>query len=219
MSIRHSILALLDQGPRYGYQLRSEFEGHTGSSLNVGQVYTTLDRLVRDGLVSEDGEDAAGHRFHRITQAGRSEVREWFATPVGPDARPRDELAVKLALAAATEGVDVLAVIQVQRTDTVRALQDYTRLKARREDGGEAWRGDGGGEGGEDLAWMLVLDSLIFHAEAEMRWLDHCEGRLVAREARVARVARVAPGTRGTEPDNGGEALSPAAAGPDGHHA
>lgn len=168
ISVRQSLLALLDPCPRYGYQLRSEFEARTGSALNVGQVYTTLDRLVRDGLVAEAGEDSAGHRFYEITEAGRAEVAEWFATPVRQEDRSRDELAVKVALAVTTEGVDVESVIQVQRADTMSALQDYTHLKAKTT------------AGSDDLAWVLVLDSLVFRAEAEMRWLDHCEGRVVA---------------------------------------
>ncbi len=72
MSIRHSLLALLQDRPRYGYQLRIEFEDRTGSSwpLNIGQVYTTLDRLERDGLVRKDGADGEGHVIYSITPRG-----------------------------------------------------------------------------------------------------------------------------------------------------
>ncbi len=84
MSIRHGLLALLDQGPRYGYQLRTEFEARAGATwpLNVGQVYTTLSRLERDGLVEPAGEDDEGHQFYAATDAGREELRTWFDTPV-----------------------------------------------------------------------------------------------------------------------------------------
>ena len=101
MSIRHSLLALLQDRPRYGYQLRVEFEDRTGSSwpLNIGQVYTTLDRLERDGLVRNDGGDGEGHVIYSITAAGRAEVRDWFAAPVPRSNPPRNELAIKLALA------------------------------------------------------------------------------------------------------------------------
>jgi len=174
MSVRQALLTLLDEEAMYGYQLRAEFEQRTGSTwpLNVGQVYTTLTRLERDGLVEEAGTDAEGHVFYVLTPAGRDEVRRWFTTPVERGSKPpRDELAIKLALAVTVPGVDVHAVIQAQRTDTLRALQEYTRLKARATD--------------EDLAWLLVLDALVFQAEAEVRWLDHCESRL-ARHARPA---------------------------------
>ncbi len=121
MSVRQALLALLEQGPMYGYQLRSEFERRTGSTwpLNVGQVYTTLTRLERDGLVAESGDDGEGHVVYRVTDAGRDEVAAWFTTPVERTQPPRDELAIKLALAVTVPGVDVGSVIQQQRTATV----------------------------------------------------------------------------------------------------
>ena len=182
MSIKHSLLALLEQQPMYGYQLRAEFEQRTGSTwpLNVGQVYTTLTRLERDGLVEAAGQDGEGHAVYRLTDAGRAEVAEWFSTPVARTQPPRDELAIKLALAVTVPGVDVAAVIQRQRTATMGALQDYARLK--RQAGSPAGQR-------VDLAWSLVLDSLVFAAEAEIRWLDHCEARL----RRAAIEGRTAP--------------------------
>jgi DNA-binding PadR family transcriptional regulator len=155
---------------RYGYQLRSQFEQRTGATwpLNVGQVYTTLTRLERDGLVAGAGADEEGHVVYRITDAGREEVATWFTTPVERTQPPRDELAIKLALAVTVPGVEVGTVIQQQRSATMAALQDYTRLKRRAAEG----------DSREELAWSLVLDSLVFGAEAEIRWLDHCEARL-----------------------------------------
>lgn len=173
MSIRQSLLALLDAEPRYGYQLRLEFERRTGGTwpLNVGQVYSTLSRLERDGLVEPvaPADDTSDQVFYSITDAGRVEVQAWFASPVERTAPPRDELAIKLALAVTVPGVDVQNVVQRQRTATLRALQAYTRLKAKPPADDPA---------PEDLAWSLVLESLIFAAEAEVRWLDHCESRL-----------------------------------------
>jgi DNA-binding PadR family transcriptional regulator len=169
MSIRHGLLALLERGPSHGYQLRAEFDAATGATwpLNVGQVYTTLDRLARDGLVAHDGAaDADGRIAYRITDEGRSEVRSWFSSPVTRQGAPRDELAIKLALAVTTPGVDVVAVVQTQRRATVTSLQEMTRLKARASDDAT------------DLAWSLVLDALVYRAEAEVRWLDHCEARV-----------------------------------------
>ena len=171
MSVRQALLALLEQGPMYGYQLRAEFERRTGATwpLNVGQVYTTLTRLERDGLVAESGADGEGHVIYRVTDAGRAEVATWFTTPVERIQPPRDELAIKLALAVTVPGVDVGTVIQQQRSATMTALQDYTRLKRGRPAAPTE---------PADMAWMLVLDSLVFAAEAEVRWLDHCEARL-----------------------------------------
>ncbi|MBO4210473.1 PadR family transcriptional regulator, partial [Micromonospora echinofusca] len=164
MSIRHGLLALLERGQMYGYQLRAAFEESTGATwpLNIGQVYTTLGRLERDGLVLALPENEGGQRPYEITDAGRAELALWFATPISRTDRPRDELAIKLALALTTPGVDVRAVVQSQRTATMRALQEFGRLK----------RVD---DRPDDLAWRLVLDAMMFQAEAELRWLDHCE--------------------------------------------
>lgn len=172
MSVKHALLSLLEQEPMYGYQLRQEFESRTGGTwpLNVGQVYTTLTRLERDGLVEAAGEDEEGHERWRLTATGREEVATWFTTPVARTQPPRDELAIKLALAVTVPGVDVGTLIQRQRSASMAALQDYTRLKRQ---AGAADRPERA-----DLAWGLVLDSLVFGAEAEIRWLDHCEARL-----------------------------------------
>jgi DNA-binding PadR family transcriptional regulator len=153
----------------HGYGLKTEFEAATGDvwPLNVGQVYTTLGRLERDGLVTAEA-DADGQKVYEITGAGRGELSRWFETPVPREMIPRQELAIKLVFAMRSGMADVTAVVQRQRLATVRALQDVTRLKAAAEAAG-------------DLAWLLMLDALVFQAEAEARWLDMCEARL-ARE-------------------------------------
>jgi DNA-binding PadR family transcriptional regulator len=168
MSVKHGLLALLERGPMYGYQLRVAFESSTGGAwpLNIGQVYTTLNRLERDALVSPLPEQDGGQRSYEITAAGRAELASWFASPVERSDRPRDELAIKVALAVTTPGVDVRAVLQAQRTATVRTLQEYTRLKARAQHP-------------VDLPWRLTLEAMLFRAEAETRWLDHCETALL----------------------------------------
>jgi DNA-binding PadR family transcriptional regulator len=204
VSVRHGLLALLAEGPRYGYQLRAEFEARTGATwpLNVGQVYTTLARLERDGLVEPAAGGEPSQVNYRITAAGREAVDAWFSSPVERTLPPRDELAIKLALAVTVPGVDVQRLVQRQRTATVTALRDYTRMRERAGNGRER-AGDGrerggigrapGGEadrGGDgDLAWLLVIDSLIFAAEAEIRWLDHCEARLARAAARPRQAA------------------------------
>jgi DNA-binding PadR family transcriptional regulator len=166
VSVRHSLLALLSAGPMHGYGLKTEFEAATGDvwPLNVGQVYTTLGRLERDGLVIAEAE-TDGQKVYEITEAGRDELSCWFDTPVPREVIPRQELAIKLVFAMRSGVADVAEVVQRQRVATVRALQDVTRLKAEAESGG-------------DVAWLLMLDSLVFQAEAEVRWLDMCEARL-----------------------------------------
>jgi DNA-binding PadR family transcriptional regulator len=174
MSVRYGLLALLEREPMHGYQLRVEFERSTGLTwpLNIGQVYTTLSRLSRDGLVEEtDLAREPGKVVYRLTEAGRAELATWFATPVAPVEHPRDELAIKVALALHTPGVDVPAVLQTQRTAALRKLRELTRLKAEAAEKA-------------DEAWLLVLDLMIFRTESEARWLDHSEARL-ARQPRT----------------------------------
>ena len=173
MSVKQSLLAILDQGACYGYQLRHEFDRRTGSTwpLNVGQIYNTLERLERDGLVAKGDTDDQGHVFFEITDAGRAEVRSWLGSPVERGQGTRDELAIKLALAATLPGVDVADVIQTQRKASLNQLQELNRAKYAGDDP----------EGAEELAWSLVVDSMIFQAEAEVRWLDHTEQRLAMR--------------------------------------
>jgi DNA-binding PadR family transcriptional regulator len=166
MSVRHSLLALLDAGPMHGYGLKTEFEAATGDvwPLNVGQVYTTLGRLERDGLVTAVA-DAEGQKTYTITEPGRDELGRWFDTPVPREVVPRHELAIKLVFAMRSGPAVVSEVVQRQRVATIRSLQEFTRLKAAAEADG-------------DLAWVLMLDAFVFQAESEARWLDLCEARL-----------------------------------------
>lgn len=182
MSVRQGMLALLAEQPMHAYQLRQQFEHRTGGTwpLNMGQVSTTLDRLVRDGLVEPLAEHDDEPAAYRATTAGHDELARWWATPVERTSPARDELSIKLALAVTAPGVDVTALVQAQRTETMRALVDLTRLKADIPAAGPA---------PDDLAWSLVLDNLVFAAEAEVRWLDHVEARV----ARAVRTAGVAP--------------------------
>lgn len=178
MSVRQSLLAILDQGACYGHQLRHEFDRRTGSTwpLNVGQIYNTLERLERDGLVDRGAPDAAGHVYWRITDAGSAEVARWLSEPVVRAPGTRDELAVKLAVAATLPGVDVAAAIRAQRDvsrDRLRELQSIASAHA--DDGDPA-----------SMAAALVTDSLICAAEAELHWLDRAESRLSSRPGRSA---------------------------------
>lgn len=182
MSIRQGLLALLSHEPMYGARLRSEFERRTGGTwpLNVGQVYTTLGRLQRDGLVEGDGEpDEDGRITYQLTDAGRDEVTSWFGSPVDRADDPRDELTIKLALGVTLPGVDVVGLIQAQRSATVTHLQDLTRLKRDALDNG-------------DLPWELVLERSIFTAEAQVRWLDHMESRVRRAAAHASATVPVA---------------------------
>jgi DNA-binding PadR family transcriptional regulator len=167
MSVRHALLALLSEGPKYGLQLREEFEARTGEvwPLNVGQVYTTLQRLERDGLVESDGStDEGPQKGFRITSGGAEELAAWLRTPPDLSSPPRDELVMKVLVALRVPGVDVHDVIQVHRRYLVELMQQWTRLK---ED-----------EADFDLGLALVVDAELFRLDSVIRWLDAADGRL-----------------------------------------
>jgi DNA-binding PadR family transcriptional regulator len=171
MSVRHGLLALLSEGPKYGLQLREEFEARTGEvwPLNVGQVYTTLQRLERDGLVESDDDAEAGpQKGFRLTHEGEVELDEWLRTPPDLSSPPRDELVIKVMVALRMPGADVHEVIQVHRRYLVQLMQQWTRLK---EDEAEF-----------DLGFALAVDAEIFRLDALVRWLDAADGR-IKREA------------------------------------
>lgn len=166
------MLALLAEEPCYGAQLRAEFERRTGGTwpLNIGQIYSTLSRLQRDGLIEQVGDaDDDYRKQYAITSAGRGELTAWWANANLANPDPRDELTIKLALAVDADGVQVRDVVQRHRVaglGRLRALTDSKRT------------------GLPDLAAELVLERRIFDTEALLRWLDHVERRLTAKEAR-----------------------------------
>jgi DNA-binding PadR family transcriptional regulator len=171
VSVRHALLALLSEGPKYGLQLRQEFESRTGEvwPLNVGQVYTTLQRLERDRLVASDGDgDEGPQKAFRITAEGSTELAAWLRTPPDLAAPPRDELVIKVLVAMQLPGVDVRDVVQVHRRYLVELMQQWTRLK---EDADE-----------HELGFLLAVDAELFRLDSVIRWLDAVDGR-VARAA------------------------------------
>jgi DNA-binding PadR family transcriptional regulator len=168
MSVRHALLALLTEGPKYGLQLRQEFEQRTGEvwPLNVGQVYTTLQRLERDGLVAseDDSVDAGTQKSFHITGDGQAELVAWLRTPPDLSSPPRDELVIKVLVAIGVADIDVHEVIQAHRRHVVELMQEWTRVKRDAEP--------------DDVSLALVVDAELFRLDAVIRWLDTAEGRL-----------------------------------------
>jgi DNA-binding PadR family transcriptional regulator len=168
MSVPHALLALLSEQPKYGQRLQNEFEARTGEvwPLNVGQVYTTLQRLERDGLVEADGagEPSQKQKRYRITPAGAQELAEWLRTPPDLVPPPRDELVIKVLVALQVPGIDVHELLQAHRRHVIEVMQRYTRIKA---DAAE-----------DDVPLALVADAELFRLEAIVRWLDAADVRL-----------------------------------------
>jgi DNA-binding PadR family transcriptional regulator len=166
MGLREGLLSILVRGDAHGYRLKLELESATGDTwqVNIGQVYTTLQRLERDGLVRSAESDADGRISYAVTDLGREEVRQWLATPVDIGAAGRDEMSLKVLMAMVSGVSDPRRVIEKQRGSTMTILQDYTSLKADASN--------------DDFAWQVYLDRLILNAEAELRWLERVEARL-----------------------------------------
>lgn len=169
MSVPHALLALLSEGPKYGLRLQSEFESRTGEvwPLNVGQVYTTLQRLERDGLVETDAEGERSQKQYRITSDGAQELAGWLRTPPELVPPPRDELVIKVLVALQIPGIEIGEVLQVHRRHVIEVMQRYTRIKAESAQ--------------DDVALALVADAELFRLEAIVRWLDAADVRLKQR--------------------------------------
>jgi DNA-binding PadR family transcriptional regulator len=189
MSVRHALLALLAEKPRYGLQLRQEFEARTGEvwPLNVGQVYTTLQRLERDGLVESDDHEEGPQKTYAITPAGSVELEVWLHTPDTRVSPPRDELVIKMLVALRLPGVDVAALLQSHRRQLVETMQWYTRIKA---------------DADNDIGLALLADAELFRLEAVVRWLDTIDSRVkqlptpLPLESATTAVSRQRNGTR-----------------------
>jgi len=170
MAIREGLLAALSHGARNGYQIKSDFETITGGvwKLNVGQVYTTLERLERDGLVEADSE-VEGKKYV-MTSDGRAELARWWEATDIDNPPPRDELMLKILTALDGGNEFALKAVEKHRSVLTTLLQER-RQKMRSNSETSDW-----------LAAQLVNDALMFRAEADLRWLDQCESRIIKME-------------------------------------
>jgi DNA-binding PadR family transcriptional regulator len=177
MSIRNGLLAILSLGECHGYQLKHELTSRTGSVLdvNIGQIYSTLSRLERDGLVKQKTLTPSkdGQQLFVITEAGRTEANAWLFDPIADDRDVRNDLATKLALAVTLPGIDVAQILRKQRATDIQKLQALTLAKRKAKPASPA-----------ELAAVLMTDRAIFNLEAELRWLDHIEKILGETKAR-----------------------------------
>jgi len=171
MSVRNALLGLLEQRPRHGYELHDAFEAVVGGEENwdvkPAQVYATLARLERGGLIAEASLEQDGgpeKRIYNITAAGQEALRRWFRTPVRTE-HQRDEFFLKLMLSLATGQADPYRVIYIQRSSLYRELHTLTTRRTQADPRSE-------------LAQILLLDRAIMHLEADLRWLDMIESRL-----------------------------------------
>ncbi|PRY43353.1 PadR family transcriptional regulator [Umezawaea tangerina] len=174
MSLGHALLGLLERGPGHGYDLKKAYDDRFGQDrpLHYGQVYTTLSRLLRNGLVQEAGVEAGAgpeRKRYAITDAGVTDVETWLATPEKPEPYLQNTLYTKVVLALLS-GRAAAGVLDSQRAAHLDAMRVLTRRKT-----------DG------DLADQLICDYALFHLEADLRWLELTADRLDQLAERIGR--------------------------------
>jgi len=170
MSVKYGLLALLSRRSMHGYEMRRELESELGPewAVNYGQIYTTLERLVRDGLVVQSetvvSGDAPDRKLHTVTPSGRTELHRWFLSPMESADPGRDGLHAKILLAL-TGDVPVEKVIQAERKGNLRRIGQLTGIKESLDPELE-------------LASVLQMDMAILKTEAVLRWLDIAEAKI-----------------------------------------
>jgi DNA-binding PadR family transcriptional regulator len=165
MSIGHTLLGLLESGPRHEYRLKREFVDKFGHDrpLHYGEVYSTMAQLLKNGLVEVEGIEPGGgpeRKRYAITDAGITDIGKWLAEPEKPEPYLQSTLYAKVVLALLT-GRSAADLLDTQRAEHLRLMRELT---VRKRDG--------------DLADQLVCDHALFHLEADLRWLELTTARL-----------------------------------------
>jgi DNA-binding PadR family transcriptional regulator len=160
------VLAMLAKEPSYGYELRARLRqalGPLGEALNPGQVYVTLTRLEKAGLVTSDrsagSADRPDRKVYGLTPDGQQRVAEWLAEV----SWPKPDLAefhLKLVAAGAAGLADPLSIVDTQRRELLRRLRDAARAAMAEPDGSDAG---------------LLLEGIVLRLQADLRWLEACE--------------------------------------------
>jgi DNA-binding PadR family transcriptional regulator len=171
MSIRKAILGLLSERSLHGYELRAAYQDDLvpHSSLNIGQVYTTLDRLERDGCVSHAlvaQMERPDKKVYELTEKGREELRTWLATPASIGLDLRNEAFLKIGLARRLDHLDAAAVVATERRACFERLAEVSRAKAQAE------------KDGDPLAKIMLLELAELRLEAFAHWLERCTERI-----------------------------------------
>ncbi|PPS67335.1 MULTISPECIES: PadR family transcriptional regulator [Streptomyces] len=165
MSIGHTLLGLLESGPRHGYDLKRAFDEKFGHDrpLHYGQVYSTMSRLLKNGLVEVGGVEAGGgpeRKRYAITDAGITDVQRWLETPQKPGEYLQSPLYTKVVLALLTRR-DAAKILDVQRSEQLRGMRTLTDRKSK-----------------GDWADQLICDHALSHLAADLRWLEPTAARL-----------------------------------------
>lgn len=164
MSLKFGIQGLLAQQALHGYEVKTQFEALLGGTweLNIGQVYTTLQRLERDALIEAEGTRGDRSKLaYRLTQAGRAALDDWLRSPDAEPQQLREEIYLKLLLVGRLANGDLNGLLARQRRAYLEKLRDLSELERQA-------RGDGRG----DL--VLLIKGAILHTEVDLKWVDVC---------------------------------------------
>ncbi len=176
MSVKYAMLGILAEKDLHGYELKTSFDEKVGEfwSLNYGQIYSTLDRLEKEELVSHDRQaqdKRPDKKIYSITRKGRKELDEWLSTPVNRVRALRDEFFIKLVFMDKDNPHPVLELIEKQKALYLKQMNHLTHqkvaLKKKAKDP-------------DALTTELLMDAGLFHAEADIRWLTLCESKIKA---------------------------------------
>ncbi|WP_096186418.1 PadR family transcriptional regulator [Evansella halocellulosilytica] len=163
MSVKHSLLALLYEKPRHGYELKTGFEELVQGMwpLNAGQVYTTLDRLERDKLVESPGHDQKDRKLYTITQSGKEELWNWLEKPVGRSLL-KDEFYFKYLCASHVDYEEKQNMIRQQKQTMMKDILHLTQLKKQMNQSG-------------NHTMKMLAEGALLHLEADIKWLEMIE--------------------------------------------
>ena len=174
MSVKYAMLGILAEKNLHGYELKSSFDEKVGEfwSLNYGQIYTTLDRLEKEDLVTHDlqtQDRRPDRKIYSITRKGREELDEWLTTPVNKVRALRDEFFIKLVFMDKNAPGSILELIEKQKALYLKQMNRLTQQKLRLKKKSE---------GTDTLITELLMDAGLFHAEADIKWLTLCASKI-----------------------------------------
>lgn len=190
MAIKYALLGLLAGSPMHGYDLKRAFDRKLGDfwSLNVGQIYTTLERLKAEGYVEVDEvaqQDKPDKKVYHLTAAGLAEFRDWRVRPIKSEPRAlRDELFIKILFMDEEDMDAILGFIQAQHSVYLAQMMQLTDRKFQLEQAARRALQKTSAEAErrkierERIVNSLLLDVALLHAEADIRWLRQCEAKL-----------------------------------------
>ncbi|MEV7996822.1 PadR family transcriptional regulator [Streptomyces sp. NPDC086077] len=171
--MRLPLLALLARGPAHGYELKQDLEQLLGAAYpqpNIGQIYVTLGRMEKSGLIEGEEIEQSNRpnkKIYHLTDAGREALHAWYEE-TADEPRVRDEFFMKLALAPQTGLADQIALINKQRRQYLNTMRSLSKLAAT--------------ENRDNRVAQLLIEGAMLHLQADLDWLERCQEELEEQE-------------------------------------